>query len=78
MVGVRVRRRGRLTTRLAGLTVRRLDDLVVAGVALVLNHPLHPEVVLDELVHVDVAEALGHVYGGPLFMAGGARRTTAA
>ena len=35
-----------------------------SSVALVLHHPLHPEVVLDVLLHVDIAEALADV--GPV------------
>ena len=49
----------------------RRDLGVVRRVALVLNHPLHPKVVLDKLVDVDVAEALGHV-DGPLLLGRGA------
>jgi len=38
--------------------------VMVSGVALVLHHALHPEVVLDVLLDVDVAEALADM--GPV------------
>ena len=45
----------------AGLAGPASTGVVGRGVALILHHALHTEVVLDVLVHVDVAEALGDV-----------------
>ena len=40
--------------------------VMVSGVALVLHHALHPKVVLDVLLHVDVAKALADM--GPVLL----------